>query len=210
MGNKIFELEGNPNNKEGFSCKGYEDGYEFLDTRVSNVVDPYEVKIGLEFLRLASEHKSNDVKLFLEHHIVTDEKIPVLYCYPKSDKPLPVVIFAHGMFGDKVIDLHRGIRLAQEGFFVVLADARLHGERIVDNYTEYFYENDKVTNCKKFLKVIKGTSEDISKVIDNLKDDSRVDLNRIGMSGISMGGYVTFFTLANDTRIKVEIGRAHV
>ncbi|MBU3114747.1 alpha/beta hydrolase family protein [Clostridium lacusfryxellense] len=203
MKSKKFIVTGILNNENSFSCKGYEDDNEILNVTSSRDTDSYELKLGTEFLMQYLENKTNDVELILEHNIVTSGEIPVLYCYPKSDKPLPVVIFAHGMFGDKIIDLHRGIVLAQEGFFVVLADARFHGERIVENYSQYFYENDKVVNCKKFLEVIKGTSEDISKVIDNLKDDRRVDLNRIGMSGISMGGYVTFLTLANDDRIKV-------
>lgn len=203
MKSKKFKVSSNLNNKNSFSCKGYEEDNEILNVTLSRGTDSYELKLGTEFLRQYLENKTNDVELILEHDIVANDQIPVLYCYPKSDKPLPVVIFAHGMFGDKIIDLHRGIVLAQEGYFVVLADARLHGERIVENYNQYFYENDKVVNCKKFLQVIKGTSEDISKVIDNLKDDLRVDLNRIGMSGISMGGYVTFLTLANDDRIKV-------
>jgi uncharacterized protein len=53
-----------------------------------------------------------------------------------------------------------------------------------------------------FLKVLLGTSDDISSLIDYFKDDCRTDTDRIGVTGISQGGFVSFMAITKDKRIK--------
>jgi dipeptidyl aminopeptidase/acylaminoacyl peptidase len=47
-----------------------------------------------------------------------------------------------------------------------------------------------------------GTCEDISALLDHLRDDPRVDTGRAGITGISQGGFVSFLAITMDKRIK--------
>ncbi|MBU3191035.1 hypothetical protein K9O30_16850 [Clostridium bowmanii] len=75
MGSKNFRLECNSNIKSSFCCKGYEDLNEILDITMSRDTNPYELKLGAEFLRQYLENNKSDVKLLLEHDIVTNAKV---------------------------------------------------------------------------------------------------------------------------------------
>src|SRR5439155_21119233 len=60
-----------------------------------------------------------------------DEPVPALIYYEKGNKGMPVVIFSHGLGGNKEQYPNHMKELAGKGLFVVAIDGHLHGERKV-------------------------------------------------------------------------------
>lgn len=138
-------------------------------------------------------------KILFEYDFATEEDIPVIFCYPEGAQKLPLVFFNHGTGDTALNNLSSGIKLAQEGLFIVLMDARFHGRRRAVDFDEKFQEkNYKET----YLNMLLGTCKDISSLIDLLESDPRIDASRIGTTGISQGGYVSFMSITLDKRIK--------
>lgn len=136
--------------------------------------------------------------LILERTRLTDRNIPVLLCYPGKSRRLPAIFFQHGFGAQKETDLHYGIQLAKEGYFVILPDARRHGQRNPADFDQ-IYEDF----FPRFLKIIRETSEDIIAILDLLAGDERVDVTQAGITGVSMGGFICFLAAIMDQRFKV-------
>jgi len=125
------------------------------------------------------------------------DSIPVLEITQK-DAPahLPLVILIHGWTGRKEDVLFFAYFLAVRGYFVVSMDAFGHGERArKEDWTiEAFYD------------LLLQTSEDINRVIAHYSNDIRVDVNRVGLSGVSIGGVITYYYLTReDNRISAAV-----
>ena len=137
--------------------------------------------------------------MIAEHHIITGENIPVLFYYPEGVENVPVVFCMHGYSCSKYENENIGAKLAEEGFFAVLPDARMHGERGISDFPEKF---DNTNFFRNFFNVVKETAEDVTRIIDYLKDIKEADIGRVGITGISMGGHTAFMAAAYDKRIK--------
>lgn len=138
--------------------------------------------------------------VIIEHDHVTDKVVPAVMLYQPGLVQAPLVFFMHGYTGSKMGDIAYGVRLAEEGFFTVLIDARLHGERKPADFEALFGEPDAFkTTC---FDMVCGNVEDIQAIIDDLQGDTRVDTQRIGITGISMGGFTSFMLALQDDRIK--------
>lgn len=128
--------------------------------------------------------------------------IPVLTYTDGCHLPKPLVIMAHG-FTSKKEDLIPFLEdLAREGYFAVGLDNRLHGEREDGGFASVLSEGSRL-NCYKLFYAIKENAEDIRLIIDYFTGEAQVDINRVGMVGISMGGFTTYKALTIDKRIKV-------
>ncbi|WP_159886881.1 alpha/beta hydrolase family protein [Paenibacillus puerhi] len=138
--------------------------------------------------------------IVVEHETITDRHIPTLFCYPPGVRNAPLVFFMHGFTGSKMGDVGYGIRLAEEGFFAVLIDARMHGERKPDRFDEIFQPGDNFK--KSCFEMVCGNVEDIRTIMDALQEDPRIDPERIGITGISMGGFTSFMLACEDKRVK--------
>lgn len=128
--------------------------------------------------------------------------IPVIVCYKKDSENLPVIIFSHGFRGSKEDFLDDMNIYAKNNLFTISIDNRGHGERKEKHFSEYAFKNAKL-NILKVRKLINETAKDIPEVINYLEKNHHVDAGRIGMSGISMGGFTTFRALTLETRIKI-------
>lgn len=113
----------------------------------------------------------------------------------KSNKP--IVIIVHGWSARKENMLFHAYLLAQSGFFVVAPDAYGHGERKTDT------SNDPLSILMNAVTV---TADDIDTLIDNYVHDDRVDIARIGLAGVSMGGIITYsHIIKKDRRVKAAV-----
>ncbi|MGG1555160.1 alpha/beta hydrolase family protein [Paenibacillus ferrarius] len=139
-------------------------------------------------------------ELVVESHILTDRQVPVLLCYPKGATKLPVVFLNHGTTCDATSMLPMGLPLAQAGFFTVLVDARFHGRRRLEHFNETFF--NRAMYKRLYLQMLLDTVDDISAIIDDLQTDERADAERVGISGISQGGFVSFVAITREKRIK--------
>jgi pimeloyl-ACP methyl ester carboxylesterase len=131
----------------------------------------------------------------VEKHLAGQDGIPVLACYVPGRESGPLVFLQHGYTGCKEMDLQFGMRIAQEGYFVVLPDARLHGERRPPDFQQIF-ESDFYN---RFVDVIEGTVQDITQLIDYFGRDEA------GLAGISMGGFITFLAAVREPRLKAVV-----
>ena len=143
------------------------------------------------------------------------EKVPVLIYKPVTgQKTYPVVIFLHGTGGRKDDKDLKDIlyRLTKIGIMGVAIDARYHGERVAGGAhgsaenAEAAYQAWKNTDKKhQEYPFLYDTSYDLWRLTDYLVTRPDVQANRIGMSGVSMGGIETWMAAAADTRIKVVV-----
>jgi pimeloyl-ACP methyl ester carboxylesterase len=138
-------------------------------------------------------------------------EIPILAMHKAGAESCPLVFFLHGFTGDKREGLPLGYELANKGFYFVAFDAFMHGERLDDHLDAVLsgtannvYPVDSGLDAYCLMhEIILHTHNDINLLIDKLKNDPRVEINQIGLTGFSMGGFATFYCAANNTRIKV-------
>lgn len=121
-------------------------------------------------------------------------EIPVLELFQNNGIPQkPMVILYHGYMGRKEFILPQSYFLATNGYFVVTPDAYGHGERSGPGMVDIF------TSIVKSAKEING-------LIDYYKPNKEVDYTRVGLSGYSMGGCITFLYLTgSEKRIKAAV-----
>jgi dienelactone hydrolase len=138
-----------------------------------------------------------------------DEPVPASIYYKKGNRGMPVVIFMHGLGGNKEQYVQRMQELAGKGLFVVAIDAHLHGERKVpgifpkgkslgslgDDYSIWVHQSS-----------ISHTARDVSRIIDTLSARPEVDLSRIGVAGVSMGSSTCMVLAWREPRISVVVG----
>ncbi|MHB8059585.1 MAG: alpha/beta hydrolase family protein [Gaiellaceae bacterium] len=128
-------------------------------------------------------------------------EIPVLVSRPPASKPAPLLLLSHWFSGSKESWLERLDELSGRRYFVVAMDNRLHGERAGAGF-ETLMPGGKL-DLPNSRRAIHETATDVSALIDHFSLDGAVDSDRIGITGISMGGFVSFAALVNDARIKV-------
>lgn len=130
--------------------------------------------------------------------------IPTLTCFNNDGAPKPLVILSHPFQASKVFWQDRLERLANMGYYGVALDNRGHGERGGADFAEQVIVEGKF-NVYEVRRLMKETADDIPKLIDYFVKNEEVDESRIGMTGLSMGGYITFRALVIEKRIKVAV-----
>lgn len=130
--------------------------------------------------------------------------IPILTCSNAIDVQKPLVILSHGFTQKKEVWKEYMEELAQIGYYTVALDNRLHGERKDAGLDSVISSEGKI-NFYGLYDAIKANAEDITKVIGFFITKPEIDSSRIGMVGVSMGGFTTFRTIVIDKRIKVAV-----
>ena len=126
----------------------------------------------------------------LKHRLISG--IPALELYARSsDGSRPLIIMIHGLEAAKETALPYAYRLAQAGFHTVCFDAREHGERT----NPAFQSASPAERMRRLYDIIFATAADIDTVIGDFADHSRVDIDRIGLVGFSMGGMIIYHYL---------------
>jgi len=134
----------------------------------------------------------------IEKTFVGKDKIPMLLFFHKKKKPIPAVMCIHGWTGNKESMLRHCVRVADAGFLAVAVDARMHGERM----DVAFHSKTSENFARTFFSVVSETAADLSRVVDFLVERSDVDPNRVGLMGISMGGFVSLISTQLEKRVK--------
>jgi dienelactone hydrolase len=138
-----------------------------------------------------------------------DEPVPAYAYYKRGNRGMPVVIFMHGLGGNKEQEGQHLRDLAARGFFVLAIDAYLHGERKVPGI---FGPGRKMGDLGEDYSIwvhqssVSHTARDVSKIIDALSARSDVDTTRIGVMGISMGSSTCMVLAWREPRISVVVG----
>lgn len=143
-------------------------------------------------------HSQSDIELTEE---VVDG-IPVLKCFQKQVRRKPLIILLHGFRENKQSWISHLQNLAEHSYNTVALDNKNHGERREPDFITQVYREGNL-KAHEVRRSIKETAEDVSRLIDYSVAATTVDQNRIGMAGVSMGGFVTFRALVIEKRIKV-------
>ncbi len=137
--------------------------------------------------------------------------IPLIFCAPENAQKLPVVFYIHGFAGDKRGGVEIAYNLAQRGIATVSLDAALHGGRLDFRVATTWEGPQKgdlypfATGLDRFfliMKIIEDTLEDISKLLDTFREDPRLDGQRMGICGASMGGFIAYCYAAKNPSVK--------
>jgi dienelactone hydrolase len=128
--------------------------------------------------------------------------IPVLACCRgDASGPMPLILAAHGFQGAKENFQDNLQALAERGFYATALDNVAHGERLDPGVMSRVCRDGKY-DVLAIRRLMQQTADEIPALIDRLLAGGRVDAGRIGMFGVSMGGYITFRALVVDPRIK--------
>jgi dipeptidyl aminopeptidase/acylaminoacyl peptidase len=132
------------------------------------------------------------------------QDIPIIEYYKTGSGKRPLLILSHGFSGRKS-DFFQSMEtikgLANKGFYIVAMDNRGHGERKGPTFSSRVIKDSKI-NIFEIRKLIKESADDVSTLIDYYETNSLIDMNQIGITGCSMGGFITFRAMMIDSRIK--------
>ncbi len=138
-------------------------------------------------------------RMILQYDTITENHVPVILCHSQDAVKAPMVLLNHGTTGSAEGLLDMGVALARRGCFCVLIDAVWHGRRADSRLhtmlTTSLYK-------RYYLDMLLLMAEDMGKIIDYYTGNPSVDTARVGMTGISQGGYVAYMTMTKDARIK--------
>lgn len=104
---------------------------------------------------------------------------------------LPTVFVYHGWQNSKEEQLIDAYEIAKKGYRVIVPDVTGHGERQETQITE-----------QDFFDIVIQTVQELPQLVDYLNEQQLIDLNRIAVTGMSMGGIITCAALTQYDWIK--------
>lgn len=195
-----YTIKGSCKEDEGLTIQGFNGGKQFLSLNAKGSAEKGELDIAIECLKQAIACKNENQTIHMEHTTLADKEIPALCFYPDHTGKLPVAICIHGLGSSKLTTIQGAIQLAQKGYYAIIIDAAMHGERKLENPLTLNMNLDEKFS-ENFIRVLKETAQDISLIIDNLPELQIADWSRIGLTGNSMGGFIAFLAATYDKRI---------
>lgn len=119
----------------------------------------------------------------LKHQTIED--LPVIEVYPKGKEKelLPTVFFYHGWESRKERVIEYGYVLAQKGFRAILPEALDHGERRA--------EVEAANDPMNFWKIVVQSVQEFPVLVNYYLEQKKMDKDKIGVAGLSMGGITT-------------------
>jgi predicted esterase len=139
------------------------------------------------------------VRVIIEERRINE--IPVLELYDLDDTAQkPVVLMLHGLGGCKESNLREAYRLVKEGFFVSVFDAYGHGEWRQGAARQL----TKMERIADLPNIIPNTIKMIDSLIENYHHSDRVDGERVGLLGRSMGGMITYAYITGERSTAVK------
>lgn len=121
-----------------------------------------------------------------------------------TEGPLPAVLWYHGLSVDK--DIHRPEleRIARAGFLAVGIDAAGHGERRLPDLEERFAGPRQEIEPLLF-ELIGQTVKEVPEIVDALIESGLAVPGKIGIAGISMGGYIVYGSVVAEPRLHLAV-----
>ena len=142
-----------------------------------------------------------DIKsVFIEESKIYIDDIPVIRLRPMIEREkLATIIFYHGWSSSKESQRMRGYMLSNLGFQVLLPDSLNHGER---NPIDH---NNPINMKDYFWPTVLKSMEEVGKLMDYGIEKLNVDEDKIGVSGHSMGGFISSGVFTHNKRIKAGV-----
>ncbi|MHC1747691.1 MAG: alpha/beta hydrolase family protein [Cellulosilyticaceae bacterium] len=146
-------------------------------------------------------HKRRDYEKIISEFNKNKEISYVLF-HEENAENLPLVIIAHGFNSNKFGGTNYALQLANEGFAVLCFDMAKHGDRY-DGFME------TITCDAEFgmalFTIIEESYKDVQILIEAFGNDSRIDIERICLSGLSHGANLCYYALSKNEKIKAAV-----
>lgn len=153
------------------------------------------------------------LKLMLQterHHFVA----PTLWAYHDSLEAAArrgTVLFYHGLGSSKDGQNKDLFSLAERGFLAIGVDNVGHGERCYPDFERRFAADNPDWE-QELLLAVSQTAQEVPALLDAFLERGLIDPEKLGLVGISMGGYIAYAALLQEPRLKavsVVLGSPH-
>jgi dienelactone hydrolase len=131
--------------------------------------------------------------------------VPLLLAFPPAgDAPHPAVLWFHGFGVDKEVHRKELQQLARAGFLAVGVDAAGHGaRRLPDLDARQAAPRDQA--LRTMISLAARTADEVPSIVRALADEGLVDAERVGVVGVSMGGYLVYQVVLVEPSIRAAI-----
>jgi len=143
----------------------------------------------------------------IERKIISLNNVPLLLCCggrASSSSVKGTVFLFHGLGVSKEVNEKELMSLAEAGFLAVGVDNVGHGQRRFADFESRFAAG----NCEfeaNLIDAVRETAHEIPALIDGLASEYGINLDHIGVTGISMGGFISYEAVLADRRIKAAV-----
>ncbi len=140
----------------------------------------------------------------LQHKTARIADIPALIYFSESPEKAGergTILLYHGLGASKEKNAKELASLACAGFLAIGIDNVGHGERRYADYDHKFssWEGDFEQN---FLTAIRETVDEVPRLFDTLIEMGYSNPHKLGVTGISMGGFITYGAVVHERRLK--------
>jgi dienelactone hydrolase len=143
--------------------------------------------------------------LSISFHPRTIGGVPLLLATPDDAAgPLPAVLWFHGFGVDKETHRTELRQLAEAGFLAVGVDAAGHGARRLPELDARQAAPHEEA-LRTMVELASRTAEEVPNVVRGLVEEGLADGERIGVVGVSMGGYVVYRAVLTEPRIRAAV-----
>ncbi len=111
------------------------------------------------------------------------------------------VLFYHGLLSNKMGSEKELRSLASCGYLVVSVDNYGHGNRKINDFNTRFHSHNENFE-KNFIEAVENTMFEAPNLIDELSKKELIYDGKLGICGISMGGFITYGITSIEKRIK--------
>ena len=141
---------------------------------------------------------------YITYQSVHNAKVTGLLSLPKNgNAPFPIVILMHGLGDRKTVDyIEVGNQYFLEaGYAVLRLDISNHGDRLKNDY-----DFDMTDGYRYWSRdIISQTVFDLRRAVDFIYTRDKIDHDRIGYYGISLGGIIGTIFCAVEERVNVPV-----
>lgn len=134
-------------------------------------------------------------------------EVPALVTFasrPETAAERGAVLLYHPLGRAKEMHASDLERLAAAGFLAIGVDAIAHGERRTADGWQRFLADPR----RALLEVVSRTAEEVPALLDALVERGWAIPGRIGIAGVSLGGYVAYGAAIADARIAAAVAIA--
>ncbi|MBU1537292.1 prolyl oligopeptidase family serine peptidase [Myxococcota bacterium] len=140
----------------------------------------------------------------LANRMTTAPSLLVYRDDPESAREKGTVLVYHGLGASKDIQSSDLVNLAQYGFLVVGIDNVGHGERRYPDFDQRFSEENP-KRLENLLQAVLETATETPLVVDELAQQGLFLPGRLGIMGISMGGFITYRAVITEKRFSAAV-----
>ena len=130
---------------------------------------------------------------------------PLLLAFPPTGgAPHPTVLWFHGFGVDKEVHRKELEQLARAGFLAVGVDAAGHGaRRMPDLDARQAAPHEQA--LRTMVELATRTADEVPAIVRALADEGLADAERVGLAGVSMGGYVVYKAVLVEPSIRAAV-----